>query len=352
MTSIRDLRGLSGVLALILGLNLSLAFGCSHLNMFADKISNVPWFEAALLLIKTMQLGVKVGFHMLDIGNSSLSLSDDDESSGSEGYSENGEFYLLLFQTALSGFYLVQLVLYYLYIISVDQFRVSLFDLILIINVKNATVLMLEKIKQVKFYHRLVVDMDQLFPDATREELDAVADDVCVICLKPMPTQAKKLRCGHLFHRFCLRQCLQKASIGDSFTGLDTLTRVANGMALEPPTTGASASNMMNMTTLRCPLCRKHVYSSKSDPPNASGTSDDDEVAVRSPTGTRRGSDGALYEDDAARQQPQQQHHDTDAVPAPPGGENAAPVPVDEHAGTEEVLRFSSTLSENGVHGA
>jgi hypothetical protein len=345
MTSIRDLRGLSGVLALILTLNFLLACGCSHLHMFADKISSVPWFEAGLLLIKTMQLGVKVGFHMLDIGNSSLSFSDDDESSGSEGYSENGEFYLLLFQTALSGLYLVQLVLYYLYIISVDQFRVSLFDLILIINVKNATVLMLEKIKQVKFYHRLVVDMDKLFPDATREELDAVADDVCVICLKSMPTQAKKLRCGHLFHRFCLRQCLQKASIGDSFTGLDTLTRVANGMALEPPTTGGTASNMLNMSTLRCPLCRKHVYSNKNELSNASSTLGDDEVAVRSPTSTERGSEGGPFEDDVAHQQPepQHQHLDTDAAPALVGREIAAPAAVGEHTGTEEVLRFSST---------
>lgn len=335
MTSLRDLRGLGAVLTMIIALDLVLALMCSYLGVFADKIANVPWFEASLLLIKSLQLGVKVCFHMLDVGNSNLSGDDDDFG---ESYSENGEFYLLLFQTALSAGYLVQLVVYYLYIISVDQFRVSLFDLILIINVKNATVLLLEKIKQVKFYHRLVVDMDNLFPDATSEELDAVADDVCVICLKPMPNQAKKLRCGHLFHRFCLRQCLQKASIGDSFTGLDTLTRVANGMALEPPGGDTASPSTMSMTTLRCPLCRKHVCSGKGDPSSQSVERDADSGGHASPppnASVEHAIDGVERLGDV-------QHH---AAPAPAAGETPGRQGADQpraQQGTDDVLRFSS----------
>lgn len=335
MTSVRDLRGLSSVLGLILVLNLGLAFVCSHFGLFVDKISNVPWFEASLLLIKTMQLGAKVGFHMLDIGNTSVSLSDDEDTSSSEGYSENGEFYLLLFQTALSGLYLVVLVLYYLYIISVDQFRVSLFDLILIINVKNATVLLLEKVKQVKFYHKLVVDMDELFTDATQEELDAVADDVCVICLKPMPTQAKKLHCGHLFHRFCLRQCLQKASIGDSLTGLDTLTRMANGMALDPPTT--SPPNAMSATTLRCPLCRKHVYSGKDSLSTTTNPPGDEDATPRPPAATRDEPVESAQGGGGIVQEPQQQ-------PEAQAGERVLRDQAEGQVSREEVLRFSSTF--------
>ncbi|RLN87194.1 hypothetical protein BBJ28_00002826 [Nothophytophthora sp. Chile5] len=262
MTQLRDLQRLGGVLGGIIALNVALAAACSRLGLFSDRIVHVPWFEASLLLLKTLELGVQVGFHSLDVGAATATEQDDD---ASQGYSENSEFHLLLLQTVLSGCYLVQLVLYYLYVISVDQFRVSLFDLILILNVKNATVRLLEKARHVKMYHQVVLDLDQLFPDASPEELAAVADDVCAICLKAMPSQAKKLRCGHLFHRLCLRQCLQKASVGDALAGLDPLTRMANGMGIEAPPPpgaglpGAAAGPSTPSTSLRCPICRKNV---------------------------------------------------------------------------------------------
>ncbi|GLE09127.1 hypothetical protein PINS_up020718 [Pythium insidiosum] len=71
--------------------------------------------------------------------------------------------------------YLVLLVSYYLYIISVDHFRVSFMDFILILNVKNATVELLEKVKQVQMYHQVVVELDALFPDASQAELERCA---------------------------------------------------------------------------------------------------------------------------------------------------------------------------------
>ncbi|TYZ62089.1 hypothetical protein PybrP1_000901 [[Pythium] brassicae (nom. inval.)] len=253
MTHVRDLHRLALVLGAVVALDVLLATACSLLSVFSPLVVHFAWFEASLLLIRTLQLGTKVAFHVLDTGSSS---------SGAFG-SESSEFHLLGLQTALSGGYLAQLVFYYLYIISVDQFRVSFLDFILIINVKNATVHVLENVKKVKLYQRMVMDLDRQFPDATRAELDAVADDVCVICLKPMATQAKKLHCGHLFHRFCLRQCLQKASIGDAFSGLDApVPRMANGFDLDldagaaPPMSPASPD-------LRCPICRKHVHLEK-----------------------------------------------------------------------------------------
>ena len=90
------------------------------------------------------------------------------------------------------------------------------------------------------------------FPDATDEELRAVADDVCVICLKQMHT-AKKLRCGHLFHRFCLRQCLQKASVGDTFS-----------RARDAPAVAASLARASQ--ALRCPICRKSIQVEQQEP--------------------------------------------------------------------------------------
>lgn len=253
MTRMRDLHRLALVLGGVVALDLLLATACSLLRVFSPLVVHFAWFEASLLLLRTLQLGTKVAFHLLDIRSSTSGTFT----------SETGEFHLLVLQTALSGCYLVQLVCYYLYIISVDQFRVSFLDFILIINVKNATVHVLENVKKVKLYQRVVMDLDLQFPDATQAELDAVADDVCVICLKSMATQAKKLHCGHLFHRFCLRQCLQKASIGDAFTGLDTpVPRIADGFDLDLDANAAPPLSPVS-SEFRCPICRKHVHLKK-----------------------------------------------------------------------------------------
>ncbi|GMF23219.1 unnamed protein product [Phytophthora lilii] len=337
MTRLWDLQRLGAVLGAVVVLNLALAAACSRLNLFSDRIVHVPWFEASLMLLKTLELGVQVGFHSLDVSAASISEQDEDTSSG---YSENSEFHLLLLQTVLCGCYLVQLVLYYLYVISVDQFRVSLFDLILILNVKNATMRLLEKVKHVKLYHQVVLDLDHLFPDATPDELENVADDVCAICLKSMSTQAKKLRCGHLFHRLCLRQCLQKASVSNALAGLDPLTRMANGLGVEgplPPAVAAAAGGApVNSTSMRCPICRKQVCGRKCDEMTPAQP---DERHPRQPEA----------EAEARQEGEQPQQRETAVVnnaqgeaqtqaqgPAVAGANAAAP---------EEVLRFTAFLS-------
>ncbi|KAI9913139.1 hypothetical protein PsorP6_006378 [Peronosclerospora sorghi] len=259
-TQVHDLQRIGTLLGLVFVLNFAMAATCSRLHLFSERIMYIPWFEASLMVLKTLELGVQVGFHNLDFSEAN-SLEDDEASTGCW---ENSEFHLLLLQTALYGCYLVQLVVYYLYVISVDKFRVSLFDLILILNVKNSTVRLLKKLKHVKLYHQVVLDLDHLFPDATPEELHSAADDVCVICLQFMPTQAKKLRCGHLFHRLCLRQCLQKASNSEFLAGLDPLTRMANGLEMESPLP-VGGNSFSNSTSMRCPICRMHVCGEKSD---------------------------------------------------------------------------------------
>lgn len=324
MTQMKDLHRLALVLGGVIAFDLILATACSLLSVFSTLVVHFAWFEASLLLIRTLQLGTKVAFHVFDVGSSV------------EFGSEKGEFYLLVLQTALSGCYLAQLVFYYLYIISVDQFRVSFLDFILIINVKNATVQVLENFKKVKMYHQVVMDLDRQFPDATQEELDAVADDVCVICLKPMDKQAKKLHCGHLFHRFCLRQCLQKASIGDAFTGLDApVPRMGN--ALDFDAGGTAAPQRAANSSLRCPICRKHVHPEKPDstmPPPAPPVLDQafPPVDIPSPRAFGETRANAQFRDEGA---------------GDPGraAENAVGVAESE---TEEVIRFSSTFLEGG----
>ncbi|CAI9115517.1 OLC1v1016432C2 [Oldenlandia corymbosa var. corymbosa] len=57
-------------------------------------------------------------------------------------------------------------------------------------------------------YRKITSNMNDRFPDATPEELDA-SDATCIICREEMTT-AKKLVCGHLFHVHCLRSWLER----------------------------------------------------------------------------------------------------------------------------------------------
>ncbi|PON62432.1 E3 ubiquitin-protein ligase synoviolin/Hrd [Trema orientale] len=57
-------------------------------------------------------------------------------------------------------------------------------------------------------YRKITSNMNDRFPDATPEELNAT-DATCIICREEMTT-AKKLICGHLFHVHCLRSWLER----------------------------------------------------------------------------------------------------------------------------------------------
>ncbi|XP_030529835.1 ERAD-associated E3 ubiquitin-protein ligase HRD1B-like [Rhodamnia argentea] len=57
-------------------------------------------------------------------------------------------------------------------------------------------------------YRKITSNMNDRFPDATPEELNA-SDATCIICREEMTT-AKKLNCGHLFHVHCLRSWLER----------------------------------------------------------------------------------------------------------------------------------------------
>lgn len=57
-------------------------------------------------------------------------------------------------------------------------------------------------------YRKITSNMNDRFPDATPEELNA-SDATCIICREEM-TAAKRLVCGHLFHVHCLRSWLER----------------------------------------------------------------------------------------------------------------------------------------------
>ncbi|KAJ8903842.1 hypothetical protein NDN08_000375 [Rhodosorus marinus] len=60
-----------------------------------------------------------------------------------------------------------------------------------------------------KRYRRVMSTMNELFEDATEEDL-ASGDGICIICRDVMQPGAKKLTCGHIFHRQCLQGWLKR----------------------------------------------------------------------------------------------------------------------------------------------
>ena len=61
---------------------------------------------------------------------------------------------------------------------------------------------------------RLLGTVDHL-PDATPEELDD-EDDQCVFCYERLESDVKKLHCGHMYHKKCLKNWFQT---GEDVTG-------------------------------------------------------------------------------------------------------------------------------------
>lgn len=76
-------------------------------------------------------------------------------------------------------------------------------------------------------YRTATRNMDERYPNATAEELEAMSDRTCIICREEMvqqpapneqgpnppegPNQTpKKLPCGHIFHFYCLRSWLER----------------------------------------------------------------------------------------------------------------------------------------------
>ena len=55
-------------------------------------------------------------------------------------------------------------------------------------------------------YLKLIKNLDNLFADATEEEITDAGD--CLVCRESMD-KGKKLPCGHVFHVDCLRMWLQ-----------------------------------------------------------------------------------------------------------------------------------------------
>jgi E3 ubiquitin-protein ligase synoviolin len=57
-------------------------------------------------------------------------------------------------------------------------------------------------------YRKLTACLDTRFADATPEEMQR--DPQCIICYDDMVNSAKKLSCGHIFHKHCLKSWMER----------------------------------------------------------------------------------------------------------------------------------------------
>eukprot|EP00667_Euglena_gracilis_P006918 EG_transcript_6979 len=57
-------------------------------------------------------------------------------------------------------------------------------------------------------YRKLITCLDERYPNATDEEI--ARDPQCIICYDDMTNQAKKLPCGHIFHKHCLKSWMER----------------------------------------------------------------------------------------------------------------------------------------------
>jgi len=148
-------------------------------------------FEYAILLTIVINTLVKYVLHSIDLH--------------SENPWENKAVFMLYTELFI-GF--IKVLLYILFfVIMVRIYTLPLFA----VRPMYLTMRAFKKaFNDVVLSRRAIHNMNTLYPNATAEEL-AETDNVCIICREEMVApSAKKLPCGHIFHRNCLRSWFQR----------------------------------------------------------------------------------------------------------------------------------------------
>lgn len=157
----------------------------SNKSMFALFV-----FEFSILIVELLSDFVRYVFLVVD-------LSMDGRWDGKNLYS----FYNELMSD------LCQLTLYILFFIYV-QVKYNQFPYHIIRELYMTFVKFQRRFSDFLRYRRVVATMNDLFADATDEQL-AEGDQTCIICREEM-TSAKVLSCGHMFHSRCLQSWLKR----------------------------------------------------------------------------------------------------------------------------------------------
>jgi E3 ubiquitin-protein ligase synoviolin len=110
-------------------------------------------------------------------------------------------------------------------------------------------------------YRRLVACLDSRYPNATPEELQR--DPQCIICYDDMVDDAKKLPCGHIFHKHCLKSWMERntrcpyCNKSTLLTETEPITSPPRPQqpraATRPSASSAATSTTVRVSTIRIP---------------------------------------------------------------------------------------------------
>ncbi|KAK9994017.1 hypothetical protein SO802_023720 [Lithocarpus litseifolius] len=109
-------------------------------------------------------------------------------------------------------------------------------------------------------YRKITSNMNDRFPDATPEELNA-SDATCIICCEEMTTltTAKKLICGHLFHVHCLWSWLERhhtcPRLWTAMGSMSAQGSVGNGLAGDNLSQQQQLQYMKNLMFILPQIC-------------------------------------------------------------------------------------------------
>ncbi|XP_067938410.1 E3 ubiquitin-protein ligase synoviolin B-like [Watersipora subatra] len=148
-------------------------------------------FEYAVLLTIVFTVTVKYLLHCIDLYD--------------ENPWENKAVYLLYLELITSGW---KFLLYTAFVIIMS--KVHTLPLFAIRPLYLTMRSFKKALADVILSRRAIRNMNQLYPDATEDDLRSVDD--CIICREPMHAQGgcKKLPCAHIFHASCLRSWFQR----------------------------------------------------------------------------------------------------------------------------------------------
>eukprot|EP00804_Cyclotella_cryptica_P017153 CCRYP_003373-RA/>CCRYP_003373-RA protein AED:0.01 eAED:0.01 QI:93/1/1/1/1/1/2/132/1013 len=103
---------------------------------------------------------------------------------------------------------------HFLHIWTLHGASFGLVDGVLLLHLQSTLSSAGRKIAERRNLNRILHEIDETFNDASDLDIRkaSTSGDVCCVCLVTMTTgNVKKLRCGHLFHKNCLREVVERA---------------------------------------------------------------------------------------------------------------------------------------------
>ncbi|RKP38673.1 hypothetical protein BJ085DRAFT_24591, partial [Dimargaris cristalligena] len=142
-------------------------------------------FEPSIILIETLQTLIRYVGNVLEI----VGISQNELYSDILTYIDFGADILVIL-VSMS---------YYVHILMLQGISFNLIVFVVLLNIRSGIVNLHSKIKRFSQRRESEDSINNRLKDATPDDLKKL-EDSCVICREPM-LKAKKMPCGHIFHR-------------------------------------------------------------------------------------------------------------------------------------------------------